>query len=218
MQMKQLFLILSFGVANCVNGQTYPGLEKVLSKEFSTKSQKDGRWVFYADKANIEKLYNPIVKASFPNHELFELTLTNYLGYHVNQHTCVVLFDSLKSKITLVEPLWYGGISETLVKLFIGRKFDSKDSLLAFLSGVNKLMEIGSGYRFQNTVYTDNLITYDLNNFKGDTYTTGGKGTSSSLRYNEESVWRKIKIELKDLKIIRYESINPKTNEKEIIE
>jgi hypothetical protein len=218
MQMKRLLLILSFGFLNFAYGQNYPGLEKILSKELSEKSQKDGRWVFYADKANIKKVDKPSVKVSFPNYDLFQLTLTNYLGYHVNEGTCLVLFDSLNSKIILVEPLWYGGISESFVKVFIGQKFDSRDSLLAFLKGVNDLMEIGSGYKFRNTTNTDSLITYDLGYFKGDSYTTGGNGTSSTVRYNEDGVWRKIRIDLRNLTIIRYTSINPKTNDKEIIE
>lgn len=218
MQMKRLILIFSFGFVSYAYGQTYPSLEKVLSKELSKDSQKDSKWVFYADKANIIKVDNHLVKGSFPNYDLFQLTLTNYLGYHVNQGTCVVLFDSLKSKIILVEPLWYGGISESLVRLFIGQKFDSKESLLSFLKGVNELMEIGSGYKFRNTAYSDNLITYDLGYFKGDTYTTGDNVTSSTVRYNEEGVWRKIRIDIQDLTVIRYTSINPKTNDKEIIE
>ena len=57
MQMKQLIVILSFALASGVYGQTYPALEKVLSKELSTKSQKDGRWVFYADKARTFKAF-----------------------------------------------------------------------------------------------------------------------------------------------------------------
>ena len=216
--MKKLIIILSFVFAGAVYGQAYPGLEKVLSKEFSTKSQKDGRWVFYVDKANIEKLYNPLVKASFPNHEVFELTLTNYLGYHVNQSTCLILFDSLKSKIILVEPLWYGGISEKLVKLAIGQKFNSKESLLTFLQGLHALMEIGSGYKFRNTAYSDSLITYDLGHFKGDAYTTGGGGTPSTIRSNEDGVWRKIIIDIHNLAISRYTSINPKTKDQETIQ
>src|SRR4030095_3492845 len=111
-----------------------------------------------------------MIKASFPNYDLFQVTLTNHLGYHINEGTCLVLYDSLKSKIILVEPLWYSGISEPLANLFIGRKFENKDSLLSFMNGVNELMGIGSGYRFRNTGFTDSLITYDLGYFKGDTY------------------------------------------------
>lgn len=218
MQMKRLILILSFGLLNSAFGQTYPELEKVLLKELSKDLQGDGRWVFYADKANIKKVDKPLVKAIVPNYDFYQVTLTNYLGYHVNQGTCLVLFDSLKSKIILVEPLWYSETSKPFLKLFFGHKFDSQESLLSFLKELTELMEIGSAYKFKNTGYTDSVITYDLGYFRGDTYTTGGNGTSSSVRYNEDGVWRKVKIDLQNLALIRYTEINPKTNDKEIIE
>jgi len=210
MQMKTLLLIFSFGLLNFVHGQTYPRLAKVLTKELPNDSTKDGRWVFYADNANIEKLNKPLVKATVPNYDFYQVGLTNYLGWHVNQGTCLILFDSIKSKIILIEPLWYNETNEDFIKLFIGQKFDNKESLLNFLQELNELLEVGSGYKFRNTGYADNLITYDLGYFKDDTYTTGGNGTRSTIHYNEDGVWRKIKIDTKDLKIIKYTSLNPK--------
>jgi hypothetical protein len=201
-----------------VYGQSYPTLEKVLAKELTKESQEDGKWVFYADKANIERVNNPLLKGSFPNYDPFRVTLTNYLGYHVNQGTCVVLFDSLKSKFILVEPMWYMGVSKPLIKLLIGRKFENMDTLLSVLKGVHDLLEIGSRYKFRNTSYSDSVITYDLGYFKGDSYTTGSNGTSSTVRHNEDGVWRKIIIDVKDLTIIRYTSVNPHAYDKEIIQ
>jgi hypothetical protein len=144
--------------------------------------------------------------------------MTNFLGYHINQGTCTVLVDTLKSKTILVEPLWYGGISKDLIKLFINHKYDNKDSLVNFMTQLNELMQKGSGYKFRQTSYTETLITYDLGYFQGHSYTTGGNGTSSTVNYNEDGVWRKIRIEIKDLAIIRYTFINPKMNDKEIVE
>ena len=118
----------------------------------------------------------------------------------------------------LVEPLWYGGTSQSLIKLFFGKKFESRDTLLNFLKELNELMEVGSGFKFRNTSYTDSLITYDLGYFKGDSYTAGGNGTSSTVTYNEDGVWRKIRVYIKNFSIIRYVSINPVNNDKEIIE
>lgn len=218
MQMRLLFTIVAFGIFSFVFGQTYPGLEIALKNEFPKESQKDGRWVFFEDKANIEKIDQPTIKASFPNFDLFQVTLTNYLGWHVNQGNCLILYDSLSTNIILIEPLWYSGPSKAFTNLFIGRKFDNKATLLSFLDGVNELMGIGSVYRFRFTSYSDSLITYDLGYFKGDSYTTGGDGTTSVLRYNEDGVWRKILIDIKDLQILRYTFVNPKTNDKEIIE
>ena len=192
--------------------------EKFLLNSFPESATNDGRWVFYPDKANIEKLNAPVVKAVIPNNELYKVTMTNFLGYHINQGTCLVLVDSLKSKTILVEPLWYGGTSKEFLKLFIKHKFDNKDSLINFMTQLNELMQIGSGYKFRQTSYTDTLITYDLGYFKGDSYTTGGNGTSSTVNYNEDGVWRKIRIEIKDWAIIRYISTNPKMNDKEVVE
>jgi hypothetical protein len=216
--MKLLTIILTFGFLTNIYGQTNPYLEKILKKDFSENSSLDGKWVFYSDKANIEKITKPVVKTVIPNFDFYQVTLTNYLGYHVNQGTCLVLVDSLKSKTLLVEPLWYGGTSKALIKLFIGHKFSSKDSLLNFMIQLDELMQIGSGYKFRQTSYTDTLITYDLGYFKGDSYTTGGNGTSSTVNYNEDGVWRKIRIDIKDLAIIRYTAINPKMNDKEVVE
>jgi len=213
--MKLNTFLLMLVLANYSYGQTYTALEKVLSKELSRDSQKDGRWVFYANNANIEKLVKPRVKSVIPNYEFFQINLTNYLGYHVNEGTCLVLFDSLKAKMMLVEPLWYDDVSQSLIKLFVGKKFESKDSLLSFLKELNELMEVGSGYKFRNTGFTDTLITYDLGYFKGDSYTTGGNGVSSTITYTEEGVLRKIRIYIKNLSIIRYISINPITGDKE---
>ena len=144
--------------------------------------------------------------------------MTNYLGYHVNQGTCLVLVDTVKSRTALVEPLWYGGTSKDLIRLFIKHKFESKDSLLHFMTQLNELMQIGSGYKFIQTSYTDTLITYDLGYFKGDSYTTGGSGTSSTINYNKNGIWRNIRIDIKDNAIIRYTEINPKTNDIVVIE
>ena len=217
--MKLLILILLLDLFTYSYGQNYPALEKLLTKELSKDSQKDGRWVFYADKATIERIIKPRVKSRVPNYEFYQVNLINYLGYHINEGTCLVLFDSLKSKMILIEPLWYNGTSQPLIKLFIGEKFENKDSLLSFLKELNELIEVGSGYRFRNTGFTDSLITYDLGYFKGDSYTTGGNGISSTVTYNKDGVWRKIKIYIKNLEIIRYMSINPKMNgDKEIIE
>jgi hypothetical protein len=207
--MRLLTLILTFGLLTNLYGQAYPALDTVLKKELSQNSTTDGRWVYYHDKANIEKIEKPLVKAVFSNYDFYKVTLTNYLGYHINQGTCVILFDSLKSKIVLVQPIWYGGISEPLIKLVLKKPFVNKDTLLSFLKELNEIMEIGSGYKFVNTSSTDNLLKYDLVYFKGDSHTTGGNGTSSTINYTQDGVWRQIEIKIKDFKMIEYISLNP---------
>lgn len=215
--MRTFFTLLLSLILTQGQAQKFPSLEKVLSKELSENSTTDGRWVFYPEKGNIEYVAMPLVSAQVPNYRFYKVQLTNYLGYHVNEATCVVLYDSVKSKFILVEPLWYGDIPEALVKLFIGKKFKSKDDLLAFFNELNELMQTGSGYKFINPVFTDTQLTYVLGSFKGDSITTGGNGTSSTVKYNEDGVWRNIVIDLKDLCIKRYTSINPVTKEKQVV-
>jgi len=203
-------LILLIMTGQILYGQTYSALEETLKRTLPESSKKDGRWVFYSEEANIEKTEKPLVKSVIPNYDFYKVTLTNYLGYHINQGTCVVLFDSLKSEIVLVQPLWYGGISESLIKLFLKKQFDNKENLLSFMTELNELMQIGSGYKFILTSSSDSLITYDLVYFKGDSYTTGGNGTSSTVNYTSDGVWRQIEISIKELKMIEYISINPR--------
>lgn len=217
MQMRLLTIIAAFGFLTAVHGQTNPKLETILKRDFSEKSSEDGRWVFYSDKADIEKIDKPLVKLVIPNFDFYKVTMTNYLGYHINEGTCLVLVDSLKSKTMLIEPLWYGGIDRKLIKMFIKHKFINKDSLLNFMTQLNELMQIGSGYKFIQTSYSDTLVTYDLGYFKGDSYTTGGNGTTSIINYNKDGTWRNIKVKLKRYSIIRYTEINPATKEKKVI-
>lgn len=225
--MKQLLIIvvLNFAFINIFYGQAYSSLEKVLAERFTENSTEDGRWVFYLDKANIKEIKKPAIKAIMPNYSFYKVTLTNYLGYHVNEGTCVVLFDSLNSKTILVEPIWYSGINESLIKLFLNVPFNNNNDLLNCLNELNELMEIGSGYKFVNTSSSNSLVTYDLVYYKGDSYTTSGSGISSTTNYIKDGVWRQIEIRIKGLKMIEYVSINPalkdnkeyKDNYKEII-
>jgi hypothetical protein len=212
--MRLQTLIVTFGLLTNLYGQTYPALDIALKKAFSENATTDGRWVYYSGKAGIEKIEKPLVKAVLSNYEFYKVILTNYLGYHVNQGTCIVLFDSLKSSIILVQPVWYGGVSEQLIKLVLKKPFDSKEKLLSFLKELNELMETGSGYRFVNTGSADNLITYDLVYFEGDSYTTSGSGTSSTVNYTKDGVWRQIEIKIKELKMVEYTSINPALKDK----
>lgn len=218
MLMKPLLIILTLGLFVKASGQTFTALEKTLTKELPQNSTVDGRWVFYSNKANIERIEKPLVKEVIPSYDFYSVTLTNYLGWHINQGRCLVLFDSSKSKIVLVEPLWYGDVSKQLTKLFIGKKFQDQQSLLSLISELHSLMQVGSSYKFRETSRTDSLITYDLGYFKGDSYTTGGNGTSSTTNYTNDGVWRRIQIDTKDFTIVHYTAINPVSNDKKIIQ
>jgi hypothetical protein len=193
-------------------------LEGFLTATFPVNSTKDGRWVYYKDNGNIQKIEKRTIGKILPEYNIYKVNLTNYLGWHVNQGTCLIFLDSVHSRMTYAEPLWYGGVSEPLIKLFIGKTLNQKDTLLSFLTELNELMQIGSSYKFRVTAYSDTLIKLDLGYFKGDSYTTGGSGITSTVNYNEDGVWRKILIEIKDFAIKRYTAINPQIGSKEIIE
>lgn len=193
-------------------------LEDFLTATFPVNSDKDGRWVYYKDNANIQKIEKRTIIKILPDYSIYSVNLTNYLGWHVNQGTCLVFLDSINAKITYSEPFWYGGVSEPLIKLFIGKTLNHKDTLLSFLTELNELMQIGSSYKFRQTSSSDTLATFDLGYFKGDSYTTGGNGTSSTVNYTQDGVWRKIFVVINDFAIVRYTSVNPKVSGKEIIE
>lgn len=193
-------------------------IEDFLSAEFPQRPGLDGRWVYFKNKAEITEVKKPVITSLIPSYKIFHATLINYLGYHTNPGTCSIFWDTTNTKSIYAEPLWYGEISAPLVKLFIGRKFNTRDSLANFLKELNEIMEIGSVYRFRPTFVSDTILKYDLGYFKNTGYTTGGNGSSSTINYNEDGVWRKIIIEIRDFAIVRYTSINPAVNAKKVIE
>ena len=149
------------------------------------------------------------MKARIPNYDFFEVNLVNYLGYHIVESNCLVLFDSNANKVFLVEPMWFNDVNKPFIKLFIGKEFGTRDSLLNFLAEMNELMEIGSLYKFKLTSFTNDSILYDLTYSRGDTYTVKGNGTSSTTRKLDDGVERKIKIDIKNFSIVQYASVNP---------
>jgi hypothetical protein len=213
--MKILLMIFAFSLATHVYGQKYLALEKVLAVELPQEAFIGGKWVFYPDNAQIEKLSKRAIKAVIPNYELYKVTLTNFLD-HINQGTCIILFDSLESKIILVPPLWYSGVGESLIKPLMQNQFDSQGILLNSLTEFHELMEIGCDYKFINTGYSDSLITYDLVRFNGDSSAT--RSNSAVVQYTQDEVWRQIKIHIKDRKIMKYTSINPRMNTEETVQ
>ena len=96
-------------------------LKSALKNKFSKNSTEDGRWVYYEDHGKIEKINKPLVKSIIPNYDFYKVNLVNHLGYHINQATCLVLYDGLTSQTILVEPIWYRGIGEPLLRQFLGK-------------------------------------------------------------------------------------------------
>lgn len=216
--MKTLFTFLLLCVV-CLGYSQSPELKKLLEKKFSAESTEDGRWVYYPDQANITLLETPLINSRYPHALVYRVTLTNYLGYHVNTSACVIMHDTVKRKITLVEPLWYSGLSKPFLKQFLMLKFDSKEKLLAFVSELNTVMETGSAYKFELSSYSDSVVTYSL------TYDDDGKKftpadstvATSTIKYKERKLMRNIRMTLNDLAIQVITESNPITGTTETI-
>lgn len=187
-------LIIGFNLT--LVGQNNSELIKSLKKELSENSTKDGRWVFYENQSEIDKIDKPIISEFFPDTEFYKVMLTNYLGYHVNKSNCLILFNRKKSKIQLVKPIWHSGIDKKFLKKFIGLELTSKNILNELCYELQDLILIGSNYKINNNKITKSNITFDLT-YQGRLKT---------------EVWRNLEINIKNLKINGFSSTNPRTN------
>ena len=172
-------------------------LDGILSKMFSKNSTIDGKWVYFKEAGNIQKLTAPEVSKVIPEYRFYKVRLTNFLGYHINSSTNLILFDSLNSKIIQAVPMWYADISQNFLKLFIGKHFADSLSLLKFTFELQDLMKIGSTGNFGNTKYKPEKLSFDYTN-------PGPKGPE---------VWRHIEMFITDHTIKAFRSSNPKMNE-----
>lgn len=82
MLMEHSIVIMTFGLLTNFYGQTYQKSETILKKDFAERSRNGGRWVFYSDKADIKKIDKSFVKSVIPEYDFYQVTMTNYLGYH----------------------------------------------------------------------------------------------------------------------------------------
>ena len=169
-------------------------LKEFLLGNFSQNSTKDGRWVYYKENANIQNLDKPEITKIIPSYKFYKVRLTNYLGYHINSCSNLILFDSVNKKIVHPEPMWYSDNNEEFIKLFIGKKFTDSTALMTFINEFQDLLKIGSTGQFANTKYNNTKVTFD-DTFEGA---------------NRTEVWRRIEIIIKDNTIIDYRSINPR--------
>lgn len=169
-----------------------------MTRDFPVNSMEDGRWVYLSNSAAIKHIEQPAVQQVIPKYAFYEMKLTNFLGYHINKSNCLVLIDSVKSKTLLVVPMWYGGISEDFLELFIGKQFADSAALIQFTTGLQELMLTGSSGAFEIPVYSTDKITFDY------TYDAGSV---------DKKVWRNIEIIIEENKIKRFTSTNPAINE-----
>ncbi len=200
MKIRLTLLIIIWCSLNCLS-QHNAELTNALKKELSKNSTKDGKWVFNENEAEIYKIEKKIFAKYFPDTELYQVKLTNYLGYHINTSNCLVLFYRSKGKIQLVEPIWYSDIDKKFLKKFIGLELKDKNTLHHLIFELQDLMMIGSNYTTNNTKITDSNITFDV-----------------IKKSSKNKVWRKIKIKIKAYSIIGFSSTNPKLNETKTVE
>lgn len=168
-----------------------------LLLKFSKSSGRDGKWVYYPELANIQKLEKPVVNKVIPEYAFYRVRLTNFLGYHVNSSSNLILFDSINRKIIHAIPMWYNDLSPDFLKLFIGKQFIDSVSLLEFTVELQYLMNVGSTGMFENTRYSYDKVTFDL------TYHGA----------NKKEVWRNIEMFITDNRITGFRSTNPKMND-----
>lgn len=208
--MKQILIIIFLGLFSLSYAQKFPELEKILIKEFPANSTKDGRWVFHADKAEIEELNDFNFSSELKKFNIYRLELTNHLGYHVNSGTCIVLTNKSMSKFIFVEPMWYSGVSESLIKPFLGKAFSDRTELLNFISELHTILEYDSGNKLILTEDTEDKLYFDLVQLEGNSTTIKSEFSTSTVNHKKNKVYRKIEIGLKNLKIKDYIIINPR--------
>lgn len=192
------------------HAQDFTKLERTLTFEFPKDAQEDGRWVFYADRAEIQPIEKPLVRSIIPQYQFFKVNLTNYLGYHMNEAACLILFNEHRSSAILDAPEWYSGLEKRWMKLLIGAEFGNNDSLLAFVEEFQDLMMVGSSFDCVNTRVDRSKVTFDIANMSATT--TGPVSTN----YSRVDLWRHFEIELgANNRILSFASTNPSTGDTE---
>lgn len=177
-------------------------MKEMMRKEFPIQPYQDGSWVYEDEETEIVKVES-FLKKYLDGIEFYKVRLVNYLGWHENKSDCLVLIDRSRSKVLLVEPLWYGGIEETFITMFIGKAFEDKTEFQNFAFSLQDILLVGSEHSkdFRNTNIEGNKITFDL-------YET----------YGGERIWRKIELGIKDGMFRYLISINPSTKRKRVID
>ncbi|GAL73417.1 hypothetical protein [Jejuia pallidilutea] len=136
-------------------------------------------------------------------YDLYSAVLEGFYGWHEKTSRCLILRKVDNGELTIIDPIWYNGISTELIKMVIGYEFKNKEELQIFTFELQGVMLIGSTHNkeFKNTVFGENKISFDLYD-----------------SYQEERIWRKIEIGIKNNKIEFLTSTNPITNEMRTIE
>jgi hypothetical protein len=193
-----LFSLLTFGQDLT---EIKSSLEKLKVDENGT--YESDKWYYNPDKADIKEIKIETLNKVLAEYDLYSAVLEGFYGWHEKTSRCLILRKVDNGELTIIDPIWYNGISTELVKMVIGYEFKSKEELQIFTFELQGVMLIGSTHNkeFKNTEFGANKISFDLYD-----------------SYQEERIWRKIEIGIKNNKIEFLTSTNPITNEMRTIE
>ena len=143
-------------------GQSLINIDSLLSNDLAKDSTLNGKWKYYPESAAIQKVDKPELNKIFPNLIFYKASLLNILGRHVNTYTCLILYDTAKTKVQLIEPMSYSNQNEIFLNSFIGLKFQESQALLNVVSELQDLLIVGIDGKFDNTLYQENKVTFDF--------------------------------------------------------
>jgi len=190
-------LIFGFLIGTQFNsiGQNFAELEANLIDKFPNDSiVGDNVWAFFKETANIQKIKKPIVKKYLDNYEFYNGTLTNFMGYHIEETECLIIYDSITSHMKLFPPIWFDSSMENFFNKFSNTEFESKSELKNFISQIQEIMLIGSSRKsFENTQFYPQKITFDL----------------METRDSKKKIWRKMIVKIMGNRILKLKSKKP---------
>ncbi len=183
-------LILLIGIQYSAFGQDFSMLKSELKTKFPNDSiVGENVWAFYEEMANIKEINKSIVKKYLNNSSIYQVTLTNYLGYHIADADCLVIFNNKTFELELIPPIWFDLSMNDFLSKFFGKQFKSKLELKKFIYQMQELMLTGSILKnFENNKFEPDKISFDL----------------IETRNSKRKVWSKIEIEIEDNVMINF--------------
>lgn len=202
--MKTCFAFLLMCLVCCGYSQSTE-LEKLLQKKFNARSKRQSHLVYQADNTAITPLKTPLINARYPNALLYRVTLTSYAGEQANTAPHVIMYDTIKNKITLVKPLNNGALSKPFVRQFLTQRFKAKEQLQAFMAELSAAVAFGPAYKFELADYSDAGVTYSLTTLANNTTAT------STIRYKNRKLWNTAQLMIRGAVITQMVAADPIT-------
>jgi hypothetical protein len=189
-----LFSLLTFGQDLT---EIKSSLEKLKIDE--NGSYESDKWYYNPERADIKEIKKENLNKVLPEYDLYSAVLEGFYGWHEKTSRCLILRKSDSGELTIIDPIWYNGISSEFIDKIIGYEFQNEKELQLFIFELQEVLLIGSEHNkdFKNTIFDKNIITFDLYD-----------------SYMEESIWRKIEVGIENNTIKYLKSTNPVTEEK----